>query len=1094
MRFSQCFAILAAVLLFLAAPAAAQSTAGTITGIVTDAMGAAVPGASVTLTNVNTGVVTQTTTNESGVYVARSLLAGVYRLEARADGFKIRRVEGLTLQVGQELRSDVSLELGAVTETIEVQATVTPLKQETAEISDTYTYEEIQNMPINGRTPYSLLDLSAGLSSASDDPSNGDYANYVSINGGRPRGNNFTVDGATTTHIGGIGERVGSIEAISEFKLYSHTYSAEFGRTAGGIVSFQIRSGTQKFKGTAFEYHRNAALNANSWRNNALGLKAAKRRRHEFGGTFGGPVLPLRDQMFFFVSYEGWRDAQPQTRTKSIPDPPMRRGDFRSYPVVVNDPLTQSPFPGNIIPASRFDPVAAKVMELFPDPNTLGNYNSRYGIYTNNWVRPTLYTYPGNYIISRWDWNASSHDRLFLTFSVIKEGPRDQGRDFLNPLNTVLGPLRRTMLRSTFGYTRVLSPRMTSELLLHGQRDPRRLMPWYKDFDATRELGMARKVTLGVPVITISGLDTYGDSDIQDWVHQPAGGSEGISWLKGRHHMKFGAQLYQNQFWYISSGDRAGTYVFNGEITGRGAEGRNNPVNAVADLLLGTVKTANALIPQIPINRFNYNLGLYFHDVWKVNRRLTLNLGLRYEFELHQAVKNNVYSRIDPYTGDLLVAARNATRNLNLKNDYVNFGPRFGLAWLLDDRTVLRSGFAIFYSNFWMYNGEMVSYPGWTRSQTFTDLGVGRPQPFALRDGLPVEQIESVPDPFALYRAASQRSPLPVNSLSYEPKSNLPRTVQWNFGIQRALPWATTLEVSYVATRGTHLPRAVSGNSPRFEQAPLLVIDRLAVQAVRPYPAIANFNVLRYDATSIYHSLQTRAQRRFRNGFSLHATFTYSKNIDTASSVNDVFQIPWQFPEIERSLSSLDRPRLLSVGWMWNLPFGKRGLLLRNNRVASKVLGGFQVNGIFRAGDGRPRTILQNRTNLVLLNQRPDVLDPRNLSGKVSEPTYTVAARQWLIPISDPAFPFTPSGSLSLGNLGRNTTRMPGYYNFNLNLFRSFRLTERAEFQLRLEAYNATNHVNFQNVASLTIQNANYGLLNTTAAAREVQIGGRISF
>ncbi len=1074
--------------------ALAQSTAGTITGIVTDASGAVIPGVDISLTNTDTGVVSKTQTNASGVYIVTSLLPGPYRLEAQAQGFKRKEVREITLQTGQELRVDLSLEVGAVTEAIEVQATVAQLQQETAEISDVFTTNEIQNIPLNGRSPYSLLDLSAGLSAVGDDPSNPNYADRVSINGSRSRGNNFVVDGATTTHIGGIGERVGSIEAISEFKLYSHTYSAEFGRTAGGIVSFQIRSGTQKYRGTLFEYHRNSAFNANSWSNNANGIKATTRQRNEFGGTFGGPMPVQRQKMFFFTSFEGTRDAQPITRISSIPEPALRGGNFSGYRAVINDPLSRAPFPGNVIPASRQDPAAIKYMALFPEPNAAGNLSATYGVRTNNWVRATSSKDNGNYIIARLDYNPTSHDKIFWTFSNVSEGPRDQGRSFLNALNSTLGPRYRDMRRSTLGYTRVLRPNMTMEFLAFGQRDPRVIEPWYKDFDPVKELGIARRLVLGPPIISLAGLSSYGDSERQKWIHQPAGLSDAVTWLRGRHTIKFGGQLYQNQFWYISTGDVAGTYSFNGEITGLGSAGRNNPVNAVADFLLGAVKTANAPVAQIPINRTNYNLGLFINDNWKVSRRFTLNLGLRYEFELRQIVKNNVYSRIDPANGQLLVAGRNATRNLNLENDFVNFAPRLGVAYLWNDKTVIRSGFAVFYSNFWMDNGEMVSYPGWTTSKTFVDLGVGRAQPFTLREGLPVEQVTIVPDPMEMFRNATPQTPLPVASPSYLNYADLPRNIQWNFGIQRSIPFRTVLEVSYVASKGTDLPRSVSGNSATLDKAPLLVIDRLPTQQVRPFSSIANFNVVRYDASSIYNSLQVKAVRRFHRGFSLNLAYTFSKNIDTATGVNDSFQIPWQFPEIERALSGLDRPHAFSLGWVWDLPFGRRGFLFRSNRVVGAILGGFQFNGTFRAGNGLPRTIVQNTNNTVLANQRPDVVDPLNLSARVAEPAFEGAARRWLMRFNSPDFPFKASSNLGIGNLGRNTTRMPGYQNFNLSLFREFRFTERMRFQLRLEGYNATNHVNFQSVSSLNMNNANFGLITTAAPARQVQIGGRLSF
>jgi hypothetical protein len=628
----------------------------------------------------------------------------------------------------------------------------------------------------------------------------------------------------------------------------------------------------------------------------------------------------------------------------------------------------------------------------------------------------------------------------------------------------------------------------------HGQRDPRAIEPWYPDYDVTKELGIARKLGTNLPVISISGIGDFGDSGRQRWIHQPSGLGDSVTWLRGRHTMKFGSQLYQNQFWYISTGDISGTYTFNGEISGLGAAGRSNPVNAVADFLLGAVKTANAPVAQIPVNRTNYNLGTFFNDTWKTTRRLTLNLGLRHEFELRQVVKNNVYSRIDPASGELLVAGRNATRNLNLKNDFANFAPRLGVAYMLDEKTVLRTGFAVFYSNFWMDNGEMVAYPGWTTSKTFTDQGAGIPQPFTLREGMPVATVTIVPDPMELYAAATQQSPLSVASPSYDGTADLPRNLQWNVGFQRSMPFNVVLEASYVASHGSGLSRSASGNSPTLDKAPRLVIDKVSAQSVRPFPRISNFNVVRYGGTSDYHSLQVKAMRRFRAGFSFNASFTFAKNIDTGTGVNDSFQIPWQFPEIERGLSGLDRPRSLNLGWVWNLPFGKRGLVFRDNRVVSALLGGFQLNGIMRAGDGLPRTIVQRTTNTVLASQRPDVADPTRLSARVDESVYEGASRRWLMRAADPAFPFRNSSDLGIGNLGRNTTRQPGYLNFNLSLFRDFRITERVQFQLRAEGYNAMNHVNHTNIQSLDISNANFGLINNAAPARQVQIGGRIQF
>jgi hypothetical protein len=249
-----------------------------------------------------------------------------------------------------------------------------------------------------------------------------------------------------------------------------------------------------------------------------------------------------------------------------------------------------------------------------------------------------------------------------------------------------------------------------------------------------------------------------------------------------------------------------------------------------------------------------------------------------------------------------------------------------------------------------------------------------------------------------------------------------------------------------------------------------------------------------YDAESSYNSFQAKAMRRFRGGFSVNLAFTFAKNMDTATKFNDSFQIPWQFPEIEHALSGLDRPRTLAVGWVWMLPFGKGRLLFPSSRVFSAVLGGFQMNGIFRTGDGFPLTITQRNTNTILSAQRPDVIDPSNLGGRERETIFDGNSRRWLIPLADSRIPFKASSNIGIGNLGRNTMRNPGFVNFNLSLFREFHIGEFSKLQFRLEAYNTMNHVNYMQPASTNINDANYGLITNTAAARQVQLGLKYSF
>ena len=802
----------------------------------------------------------------------------------------------------------------------------------------------------------------------------------------------------------------------------------------------------------------------------------------------------MRKRMFFFTSYEGLRDRIPVTRTRTIPDAQLRRGDFSRVPVTINDPLTGQPFPGNIIPSNRIDPAAAKFLQLFPEPNNSGIPVPRFGIATDNYVRPTYASDYKNYGIGRLDYNPTDLDKFFATFSHVNEGPRLLGNDFDNVLNTQVGPRYRNIRRLTIGYTRVFRPTITSEFLAFAQRDPRKIQPFFPDFDVTRELGIQRRAWTTLPIISLSGgFGSYGNSQVQDWVHQPAGLSNITTWVRGRHNLRFGAQLYQNQFKYISANSISGTYNFNGEITG-GLAGRENPINSLADLLLGAVKTSSVPVPQIPVARMNYNMGLFLQDDWKVSNRLTVNLGLRYEFETWQIAKNNVYSRVDLSTGQLLVAGQNATRNLDLQNDWINFSPRLGLAWSVTPRTVVRSGFAVFHNQRWVDNGELVTYPGWTGTQNWVDQGLGRAQPFTFTQGFPIETVPAVTDPLALASAATVGNPLPVGAPTYNPDDQLPYTLQWNFGVQRDIGGGTVVDLSYVASRSVHLARTFPINQPRLERAAEAVVNRVPVQQLRPFPRLGGFNAVFYDGLASYHSLQAKATRRFGQGFSADVNYTFSKNIDNASGFNENYQIPWQYMDIEKSLSNLDRTHVFSLGWVYELPFGRGRRYFNENRVLRAVLGGFVLNGLISASSGLPYTITQATTNLILAAQRPDVVDPSRLDGKVEEPFFVGPARRYLIAPGEPGFPFVPSSPTGIGNLGRNTGREPGFVNTNLSVFRDFRFAEKLIAQIRFEAFNALNTVNWREPASTNINNANYGLITTAAPPRQIQVGARISF
>ncbi|MBK5293846.1 MAG: carboxypeptidase regulatory-like domain-containing protein, partial [Acidobacteriia bacterium] len=594
-------ALIAVLALWAAAsPVTAQSGIASITGIVSDPSGAAVANCEVGLTNIATGIVNKTRTNESGVFLLPSLVAGPYTATFESPGFSKREIRGLVLRTGQQLRLDASMEVGAVAESVEVRAEAEPLTKETVEMSQTLTSSDIQSLPLNGRNPYAFVQFAAGVSAGGNDPSALDYADRLSINGSRSRGNAFVIDGSSSLHIGGIGERIGSIEAFSEAKILTHTYSAEYGRTAGGVLVFNVKNGGSQHHGSAYEYHRNNSFNASNWQDNANNRAGVTRRVNEFGGTWGGPVPGTRNKMFFFGSYEGQSDHSPTTRLRTIPEPAVRSGDFSALPTLINDPLSRMPFPNNTIPQSRQDPAAVGFLKMFPQPNSAGTFNAQFRIPTNNWVYPGKVDWARNFGIGRIDYNPTDNDRFFVTFAHINEA-RDEGLNFDTPINNVRGATPRDMRRLSINYTRIFNPNLSNETLAHAMRDNRKQYPWFGDFSAQQTLGIQRTPAPGMPTIDISGYGAYGHTMVQDWINQPAGMNNTMTWQNGKHTMRFGGQLFQNQFWYISTGQVAGSYSFNGEITGLGAAGRTNPLNSLGDFLLGAIKTSNIPVTQIPV-------------------------------------------------------------------------------------------------------------------------------------------------------------------------------------------------------------------------------------------------------------------------------------------------------------------------------------------------------------------------------------------------------------------------------------------------------------------------------------------------------------
>lgn len=1104
-----------------AAPLAGQSIHGVFVGTVRDSSDAVIPGALVSITNAASGaVVFAGKTDGQGAYTARALPAGVYHLTFEADGFKRTELRDVSLKVDERVQANAVLEPGMPNQQITVSGeTVGQLKTETSSITEIVNVAQMKTLPLpgggRGDDVLNVLMLVGGVSAGG----NGTRINaqQISINGSRTLNTEISVDGVSI-----LSGTTGSItmmparDAMREVKVLTSAYSAEYGRTSGGYVNAVVDSGTARYRGGVYEYLRNEAFNANNFFNNARAVERPRDRFNQFGGKIGGPItIPKvyngRDRSFFFFNYEGLRIANPGAPVSTIPDERLRAGDFSATRVTLRDPAAGSPFPGNRIPEARMDPAARKILSFLPLPNTSGTLDTANGRMLNNFVYPQSVSEYINSYTGRLDHNArEGRSRAFLRMTYYDQS-RPVAASMPGPLDNERGPEIQVGWQAAAGYIQTLSPTLLLELNAGFHKNDQIVDPPHPGFNVKEQMGIQRTVGDSVPTFNVTGWRTMGLSTntLRRQITNTFQYSGALSWSSQGHLVKMGAQFRRNHFNVLNpGGEWTGTYNFNGEITHL-TSAANNPINSFGDFLLGTLATANYKLPQPLVGRRNYNLGLFIQDDWKITRRLTLNLGLRHEFESPMVVVNDIYTRIDDATGKMLAAGKNATRSLNIDASRFNLAPRAGFAFAWNDKTVIRAGAGLFYGQIFSNLGAGGS-PGYTVTQAFPDLGVGIPQAFRLFEGVPLIAVQDLNDPFAAERAATPDSPLAAGT-QFSQINPLSSVWQWNFGIQRRLPGMVVLDTSYVASRGLHLPLNPPANLPPLAMAePLALAGSGAVtQRARPFPWLASYTPRVHAGNSSYHSLQARATREFSNSLSFVSTYTWSKAMDDGSGFQagpgggDPGQFPTLFRHLDRAAGGFDRAHNLTAAALYETRW--------------KWIRGWQISPTMVARTGIPDTVAQSTLNALASQQRPNVLSSTSLY--IPGRQESGAAIRYLMDPRDPAFPLTPSGPLaariggqntlvlpaSIGALGRNTIRMPGEFNIDLAVSRRFKFRESLNLQLRAEAFNLLNKTNLQSPnmdlavsadsSGRPVFNApNFGLITSARNARFMQLVLRLDF
>ncbi len=1133
----------------------AQTTAQ-ITGTITDAQNAAVRGAEVVVTSADTGIAQTAKTNDLGVYTVPLLKPGSYRIDVTATGFRPLSRAGVVLEVAQVAALNFKLQVGGNVETLTVSDSTPLLNTSSDAIGGVVEPAQVENLPMLGRNSNALMVLEPGVVSTrqtTDNPVLESHYQFFSMNGSRPNQSKFTLDGGNDTNVAFNGpEYTPQVEEVQEYRTQTSSFGAETGNSAGGIVNIVTKAGTSKFHGSLFEYLRNDDFSANDFFSNRYGSPRPTLRYNQFGGTVGGPILKKR--LFFFFAYEGLRQKTPNVVTTSVPTDLEKKGDFSQLldnaGITIYDPwstvpdpshpgqYTRTPFPGNVIPQERIDPVAAAVMKYFPEPNQPGSA----GTDLNNYFFSGANQQSVNNFSGRVDYQLTPKTTLMGRYSLENLSPwivpATFGMDDIASPGYVTKPQHhpyvlakviQSFTPTFFGEFHVSWTRWfyQSEGLSNGV-DPTTLgFPAYL---------AANSITLGIPSICPGEMSCiggyYNENDVSD--RYEAEGNMTKTWA--RHTLKFGGTVAKSRYHMNTIDNSTGAYGSNLNFTQEDPlEGSATSGFGFASFMLGTMSSGQQNVTEI-IGHYNQPyFGAYAEDDVKVTHNLTATLGLRWDHEDPRQEAHDMMSNFDytdsatlsngtVVTGGLEFPGVNGVPSGQWNTSELSFSPRIGLAYALDDRTVLRAGYGIFFGNSWGNgrNGGSTSNSAMPQQGFFCTTS----SPTSLDGGLTPYATYSDPFPGGNFCQASGSSEglltnlgAPITYIDRDYKQ--PYMQAWNFNIQRALPGQMSVEIAYSGSKGTHLvgtwdkdqldPKYMSLGASLNDPVPnpyygVITSGALAAptitrgQSLRPYPQFTDVNsALATYGSSSYNALFITVQKRLANGFSVSGAYTWSKLIDNLipspnwggfSGSSFQIGIPQNYwnPKGERSLSGYDIPQTLVVSYIYELPFGKGKRFANTGGVVNAIIGGWQINGLTTFQSGTPVEVYGgNSSGTFAGQQRP------NWSGR--NPTLHGDVTKRLDRYFDTS-QFSYNAPFTFGNAPRLMPDLfqPGVDNWNMSLFKRFDIHEALKMEFRAEAFNTFNRVQFA-PPDTTINDSTFGgIFGQQNSPRTLQLGLRLFF
>lgn len=1122
------FAILCLTLLSVASSLRGQADTGRLQGTIADTSGAAVSGASVSITNTATGFAQSTSTNELGYYAVSALLPGHYRVEVTMQGFK-KVVRELDLQVAQIAVADFTLDVGEVTQSVTVDAGSPVIDPADSAIGEVVESRQVTELPLNGRNFTQLATLVPGVTrgiptganSATGANNNAETFRFgqeggasLAVNGLRPQNNNFVLDGIDNNEA-----LVNTIvffppaDAIDEFRVQTNVAPAEYGRAGGALVITSLKSGSNAIHGSAFWFNRNTNLNAKDFF--FIG-QTPSFNRNQFGGTVGGPVI--RNKLFYFGDYEGLRLRQPgQVGFASVPTDLMRQGNFSELlctgspacagtglagPVTIIDPTTGLQFMGNgsqpnVIPAARINSVGQAYLKLFPEPNCTAAINSACHSILQNYTSAASIIENWNDFDIRVDYLLNSKNSVFGRFS---RGRTDQNHTTLFPnlpscASFGCGTNFNHPYGASIGWTGTLGKGLINEARVGFVRTYYGFLNPNNDTAICSQIGIVNCNTPllgGIALIGGYNNQIQYTGDFGPYLIPQTGYNvnDALTWSKGRHTFKFGGNIIRRQLNLYRPNAGKGYFAIAGNGTGGccGAapgQGHTSTSYEVSDLLAGFVDGYAHGTQTGPVGTRSWENGFYAQDDFRVKPRLTLNLGLRYDVLTWPVEVENRQANFDLVTGALVVAGSNGASRTLIPNGYHNFGPRLGFAYQLtgDGKTILRGGYGLFYfldrggiSNQLAQNPPFAGTNGVSYAQGFRiTLSGGLPcEPNCTPSQL-ISTSATAPLPSGNFTHLNLSAPVGVSVIAYLPTDLTPRVSQWNLQVQREVGKNSSVSLAYVGTLGDRLPRNYNANQQLYGSP----------SGTSLFPNLGSITTLDNRGKSYYHSLQAQYERRMTNGLQFLGAFTWSKTIDDACGLDSCPPQLYTNFNLERALSNQDQPYRLVLSSLYELPLG-RGKRWGHDwsRPVDWALGGWQVNGIYTLQAGQPFSVAVDGSPS---NTRADligkpVVHPGNLLDYVTGSAFAV--------------PATTGGIFNApGTSGRDIVRGPGSSNIDMALFKNLQFTETVKAQFRVQAYNLTNTPHFTNPNN-DLSQGNFGQITSTIpfTFRQVELGLRVTF